>query len=200
MVSPLIFLRDLPSDEALQRLLPQYRGKELKAIECYLLLLRAVNDMLHPVETLLAKKKLSRGRLSVLLRLHREYPMHVAASTLAHDCGVRQATMTGLLDGLVNARLARRKICQRDKRISHITITPKGVHLMERLLPDYFSILDSLSSGMRSHDRDVLIRMLRQFVDSVALLDQAKPDSHPSSQAARDEQPARGHSRRRSRK
>lgn len=189
MVSPLIFLRELPSDEALRRLLPQYKGKELQAIECYLLLLRAVNDMLKPVEKLLSHQSLSRGRLSVLLRLLREHPRHVAASTLAHDCGVRQATMTGLLDGLIKAGLARRKICQRDKRISHITITPKGVRLMERLLPDYFVQIENLSSGMESHDRDALIHHLRQFIDSVTHLE--RTDSDRSSQIGCKAKPAR---------
>ena len=161
-------MRELPSDDALRRILPQYKGDQLEAIECYLLLLRSVNDMLQPVEALLAKKKLSRGRLSVLLRLLREHPQHVAVSTLAHDCGVRQATMTGLLEGLVHTKLVRRKICRKDKRVSHVNITPKGMRLMDGLLPAYFSQVENLSQLMGHRERDALIKLLRQFIDSVA--------------------------------
>lgn len=176
MVSPLIFLRELPSDEALRRLLPQYKGNELESIECYLLLLRSVNDMLHPVEKLLSKFKLSRGRLSVLLRLLREHPQHVAVSTLAHDCGVRQATMTGLLGGLINAKLARKKTCSKDKRVSHVNITANGRRLMNVLLPFYFAEIEKLSRHMAPSDRTSLIRLLREYIDSVA-----GPERHTAS-------------------
>lgn len=161
-------MRELPSDDALRRLLPQYKGNQLEAIECYLLLLRSVNDMLEPIETLLAKRKLSRGRLSVLLRLLREHPVHVAVSTLAHDCGVRQATMTGLLDGLVQTKLVRRRICRKDKRVSHVNITPKGIRLMDGLLPAYFAQVENLSQPMGHQERKTFIKLLRQFIDSVA--------------------------------
>jgi len=124
--------------------------------------------MLHPVEKLLSKFKLSRGRLSVLLRLLREHPQHVAVSTLAHDCGVRQATMTGLLRGLINAKLARKKTCSKDKRVSHVNITVNGRRLMNVLLPFYFAEIEKLSRRMASSDRTSLIRLLREYIDSVA--------------------------------
>lgn len=168
MVSPLIFLRELPSGEALRKLLPRYSGDQIEAIECYLLLLRAVNDMIQPVETLLARKRLSRGRLSVLLRLIREYPASVPASTLAHDCGVRQATMTGLLQGLANAGLVRRKTCSRDKRVSQVNLTARGVKLMDELLPSYFTQLERLSAQMSPRERNSLIKLLREFIGSVS--------------------------------
>ncbi len=168
MVSPLIFLRELPSGEALRKLLPRYSGHQIEAMECYLLLLRAVNDMIQPVEALLAGKRLSRGRLSVLLRLLREHPTAVPAAVLAHDCGVRQATMTGLLQGLANAGLVRRKTCLRDKRVSQVTLTAKGFRLMDQLLPNYFTQLERLSAKMSPKERHCLIKLLRDFIDSVA--------------------------------
>lgn len=168
MVSPLIFLRELPSGETLRKLLPQYAGDEIEALECYLLLLRAVNDMIQPVEALLAEKRLSRGRLSVLLRLLREHPHAVAASTLAHDCGVRQATMTGLLQGLVNAGLVRRQIDRHDKRVSLVNLTPQGIRVMDQLLPRYFLQLERLSAGMSQKQRTALIKLLREFIQSVS--------------------------------
>ncbi len=184
-------MRELPSDDALRRLLPQYKGDQLEAIECYLLLLRSVNDMLQPVEALLARRKLSRGRLSVLLRLLREHPRHVAVSTLAHDCGVRQATMTGLLEGLVQTKLVRRKICRKDKRVSHVNITPKGMRLMEALLPAYFAQVENLSQLLGQRDRNALIKLLRQFIDSVA--EASREPSHGGRSTAGKRNPSASH-------
>ncbi len=174
MGSPLIFIRELPSGDALRALLGGYAGDDLDAMECYLLLLRAVNDMLVPVEAILAERSLSRGRLSVLLRLMRAHPHRLSASVLAHDCGVRQATMTGLLDCLVRGRLVERYANPHDGRVTDVAISERGIRRMKEVLPGYFSAIEGLSRRMNKSQRRLLIRLLRGFVGA------SPPDAAPA--------------------
>jgi DNA-binding MarR family transcriptional regulator len=53
--------------------------------------------------------------------------------TIAERLQVQHHTVVGLLDRLVNARLARRKTSELDKREILVEITPRGEQLLQRL-------------------------------------------------------------------
>ena len=93
----------------------------------------------------------------------------VPASRLAQEVGVRGPTMTGLLDTLEAERLVRRKPSREDRRVSLLSVTPKGRRLFERLheelLEEWRRILADVPTA-RKREWIEAIRSLRRLAQA----------------------------------
>ncbi len=163
MAEPIIYLRDPPRDHVVRQLLPDYPHADLATVECYLLLLRLVHEMVGRVESLLGRYNLSRGRLAVLMVLRRHAPKGLNAAALAYQCGVTRATMTGLLGRLERAGLIRRQAHDFDGRMSHIYLSPGGRQIMRKVLPGYYELIQSLATPLN-------VRHMGSFKSTLNLL------------------------------
>lgn len=82
--------------------------------------------------------KMTMARFGVLLNLllapgHRRTPSKISA-----DIRVSRPTMTGVIEGLVKAKLVRRLPDANDRRNQLIELTAEGIRFTERAAPDYF--------------------------------------------------------------
>ena len=74
--------------------------------------------------------------------------------------GVGRATITGLVDGLEEAGLARRLPCAEDRRSIMVALTPKGIRLIDSLAPARLKRVSELMGGLTAAEKKEFTRLL----------------------------------------
>ena len=153
-------LRDLPSNEILQKFAQRYPQADVSAIATFLHLLRVATDFSMALDDCLSRHGLLQGRWWVLILLMREDNRTSLPSVLAEKAGVTRATMTGLLDGLERENLVQRIFDPEDRRRVSVKLTVAGEAKLDEVMPDYYSRLRKCMQGLDEGSRSELQRML----------------------------------------
>ena len=111
---------DLPDSGTIAKLAKRYPMLEIPALETWLTLMRVSGDCLDDLDRFLARHNLSQRKFFVLILLMRN-PDGLKVSQLAAGTGVSCATMTGVVDGLLNAKLLTRETDEQDRRAFVVT-------------------------------------------------------------------------------
>ncbi len=183
MAEPIIYLRETPRDPVVRNLLPDYPHADLRDVECYLLLLRVVHEMVGRVERQLAARGISRGRLAVLMIL-RLRAAGLNAAALAQHCGVTRATMTGLLSGLGKAGLVSFAAHSTDGRMRRVGITGKGRKVLAGILPDYYALLWSFTRRVQRKELAQLNGSLARLLHELTRTQRDNAVTGPASRSA----------------
>lgn len=107
-------------------------SKEL--VNSNFLFLKVAAEINNEIEEALAQHNLSSGRYT-LLSLLQVNQKGLPPTMLAAELGVKQATISGLLNNLEKDRLITRNKNQVDARSFSINITPQGVQLLSTVVP-----------------------------------------------------------------
>jgi DNA-binding MarR family transcriptional regulator len=164
-------LRDLPSQEVLQRFAERYPAADVTAIASFLMLLRVATDLSVALDACLSKHDLLQGRWWVLILLMRERDLTSQPSVLAEKLGVTRATMTGLLDGLEQGGLVQRVSALQDRRSVQIKLTAAGQAKLDAVMPDYYSRLRLCMQGLSESQRSDLQSILGVIDDGISAWD-----------------------------
>jgi DNA-binding MarR family transcriptional regulator len=164
-------LRDLPSQEVLQRFAERYPAADVTAIASFLMLLRVATDLSVALDACLSKHDLLQGRWWVLILLMRERDLTSQPSVLAEKLGVTRATMTGLLDGLEQGGLVQRVSALQDRRSVQIKLTAAGQAKLDAVMPDYYSRLRLCMQGLSESQRNDLQSILGVIDAGIAAWD-----------------------------
>ncbi len=156
----MFFLKDLPTDRTLRRYAKRYPNLDPSALKAAISLLRTGSDLLAAFETFLGKHGLSQGRFLILIVMNREPDEEINPSTLAEKIGVKRATMTGLLDGLERDMLIQRMAHFNDRRKVVVRLTDKGRHVLDEMLPDYYSYIGKIMVNLTENERQNLEALL----------------------------------------
>jgi DNA-binding MarR family transcriptional regulator len=164
-------LRDLPSQEVLQRFAERYPAADVTAIASFLMLLRVATDLSVALDACLSKHDLLQGRWWVLILLMREGDLTSQPSVLAEKLGVTRATMTGLLDGLEQGGLVQRVSAPQDRRSVQVKLTAAGQAKLDAVMPDYYSRLRLCMQGLSESQRSDLQSILGVIDDGISAWD-----------------------------
>ncbi|MFA9459993.1 MarR family winged helix-turn-helix transcriptional regulator [Thiohalorhabdus methylotrophus] len=166
----MLWLRDLPKYETLQKFASRYPGMDISAVESFLTLLRVASDLFDGLDACLARHDLQQGRWWVLVLLMRRGNLTAAPSELAEQAGVTRATMTGLVDSLERAELVERIPDPRDRRSTQVRMTSAGKELMDVVMPDYYRRVAALFTDLETEERQRLVADLEAIQSRVAML------------------------------
>lgn len=166
----MLWLRDLPKYETLQRFARRYPGMDVSAVETFLTLLRVASDLFRGLDACLERHGLQQGRWWVLVLLMRREDRTAAPSELAEQAGVTRATMTGLVDSLQRAGLVERIPDPEDRRSVRIRMTAAGQERMDAVMPDYYERVAALFADIDPEERQRLMAALESVQARVALL------------------------------
>ncbi len=125
-------------------------------------LLRTGSDLLSAFESILGRSGLSQGRFLTLIVMNRTPDEEISPSTLAHKVGVKRATMTGLLDGLVKDGLIERRAHAQDRRKIGVRLTTGGRQVLNDLLPGYYRHIARLMAFLTEGERLTLVSLLKK--------------------------------------
>jgi DNA-binding MarR family transcriptional regulator len=155
-------LVDLPNEKVLKEIAARYPDIQVDpaAIASILVFMKLGSEILRRAETHFQKRKLSGGRVSVLMLLMRDRIQGLTPSNLAERAGVTRATMTGLIDGLEKDGYVRRKVDSDDKRRQSVELTPKGIRLIDKLYPDHMVRMTNLMSVLNAEEKKILAQLV----------------------------------------
>ena len=153
-------LKDIARRVTLDSLAARYEAFDRSGQECFLALLSVAGAMMEAIEAQLAHYRISQGRIRILLELEQAPGQALAAGALAQRLGLTPATITGLLDGLERASLARRERRHEDRRGVKVCLTSRGAKLLARIMPERFRRNARLMSKLSEPERRVLLRLL----------------------------------------
>ncbi|MBI3552562.1 MAG: MarR family transcriptional regulator [Elusimicrobia bacterium] len=166
MTKTIFITKNPPSPQFLSELSHKYPDMDLSAVETLSLLLRTTIQILNVTDLDLARHNISRGRLSVLSHLNRQPQGSATPSQLADLIGVTRATVTGLLDALERGGHVTREEGN-DARSVLVRLTPKGLKLLEEILPDRFKKVRGLMKGLSDSDRRELQGLLKKVASGL---------------------------------
>lgn len=150
---------DLPDSTTITKLAQRYPMLEIPAFETWLSLMRVSGDCMADLDRFLARYNLSQRKFFVLILLMRN-PEGLKVSQLAEGTGVSCATMTGVVDGLLNAGLITREADQQDRRAFVVEITETGQTLLDQLLPQHYQRLSGIMAMLDATERTQLQALL----------------------------------------
>ncbi len=157
-----IRIKKLPDLSVLQKLADRYPGAKIipENLEVLLLFTRVAGDATSFFRKDFDSHGLTSARFTLLLRLRRQPDEAMNPSELAEYLGVTRATISGLLDGLEKSGQIKRVNCPEDKRCCFVKITAKGMKLLDKISPEYFSKLSALMSGVKRSDMKIFKKVL----------------------------------------
>ncbi len=118
----------------------------------------------HAERTVLAERNLSWGGFTTLWVLWVWGEMEVA--TLAAECDLAKATLTGLVDTLEKQGLVARDRVRADRRRVTVSLTAVGLAMIEDLFPRFNRFESEMSSGLSDDDKDQLSGHLRRVINN----------------------------------
>jgi DNA-binding MarR family transcriptional regulator len=153
-------LKNLPRGSKLEGLAAVYPQTDLKAMEVFSALIGISAEILSAVNSALATDGISQARFRLLLHLRRSGKSGLHPMNLAAALGVGRATVTGLVDGIEKAGLARRLPCDEDRRSIMVALTPKGERLIDSLAPERMKRVARLMDALSGAEKTELTRLL----------------------------------------
>ncbi|MCS7464894.1 MarR family transcriptional regulator [Paenibacillus doosanensis] len=170
--------KDQPTDQRLPRLgvepYLQLMGRtaapetDAKSAHMGLVMLWLSDHILDVMDEELASYGITESKLDLLLLLilHQDKGM-ITPSAIAARLGIRRASATALLDWLEKRQWIAREQSDQDRRMIHVSITPEGKELVERLLPAFWRTCASLVEVLEPEERAVFEKVLLKLNDTI---------------------------------
>jgi DNA-binding MarR family transcriptional regulator len=144
---------------------PFYRSTQYGMSNSVGYLIRRSSNLLMPqMEALFASESLTFSQWTVLMAL-REWGQSTAADlarNICHDAG----SLTRILDELEERGLITRARSETDRRVVALTLTTKGLSMVETLLPRVVEFWNGLLSGFSHLEIKALVKLLGRLVDA----------------------------------
>lgn len=88
----------------------------------------------------------------------------VETKKLAESAGVTKATISNITKTLEGKKLCYRKVDNRDRRITYVTITDKGKEVMEKLYPKFHRGEVDIVSSLTLSEQKSISKLLRRII------------------------------------
>lgn len=175
---PYLLIKNLPRYECLLEAAKQFPDLDPSACAVFLHLMQAGDEAFRVVDANLAEHNLSQGRFMVLVLLldkMKNCPQPRTPAELAELSHVTRATMTGLIDTLERDGLVKRQADLVDRRQMSVSLTGKGLTLLNAILPKHFRRMAELMSPLSESERTLLMQLLAKIQRQASSLDPERP-------------------------
>lgn len=128
-------------------------------------LVKHVHKRLHDQANALLKPwGISHPEYNILMMLYGTDGYTLHPCELAAAAGEKSANITRLTDRLCEKGLIERRPSEEDRRKLTLTLSKRGLKLIERFLPDICSLLDRQSAELAPRDLAQLERLLKKYL------------------------------------
>lgn len=162
-----IKLAQVPRFECLLELSKHYPVLNPTAMQAFLNLLRASDEVHRLGNEFFAKHNITKGRFIVLILLsvaNRDREGLQTPADLAEMACCTRATMTGLIDSLEKDGLAKREPDPLDRRMMRVALTDAGRAFVQDILPQHFKRVMYMMSGLTEEENRTLSVLLEKIV------------------------------------
>jgi DNA-binding MarR family transcriptional regulator len=140
----------------------------------FLALVRTFGLLRRVMEPYFARFGLSGAQWGVLRTLHRETVEADARSLRLTDLGdrllVRPPSVTGVVDRLERMGLVDRTISAEDHRVKQVSLTPRGLQLVEQVLADHPRHIANVLAGLDVAGQQDLRQLLERLEPHMAAI------------------------------
>lgn len=155
-------------DEIYQELMAEFKGIKPQAVELCLRFMQ-VGAWLHlSQETMFSKHGLTRGRFSLLMFLRCAPNSSLTPSEMADRAHVTRGTMTQFIDSLEKDGFVERRAEGSDRRSLTVNLTQKGSDLLQKVLPEHLTRLESVTEILNERERNDLQRLLEKLASGLS--------------------------------
>jgi len=134
----------------------------IQGLETFLVCRQFSTEIGSSLESLFSKYSLSFGKFNILMLLSKAQ-MGLMPSELATQCGVTQATISGLLSGLEKNQIVERRPHQQDGRAFVIKLTEKGLEIFNQLQPEFSKKIERIFLSLEPAEAVVLQKLLTKL-------------------------------------
>lgn len=167
---PKFFLAEVPcTDEFIEGLRQHCPEVDPYSLYTYLTLRKVSNDLENALEGYFSSYGVSTGRFTLLMILS-SADNGLMPSELATECGVTQATISGLLNGLEKSQLIVRETHSHDGRAYVIKLSLKGQELLTKVKPEFLICINKMMSGFNLEEKKGMVDLLHRFNSTLACL------------------------------
>ena len=140
-------------------------GYETSSLEVVLRMLRAYNFFDRELIRGLVEYEVNPGEFGVLIELRLAGPPYRMTPTQLHNrLLVTSGGMTGRIDRLQTRGLVCRSPDLDDRRSILVELTERGLELIEVVAHTHYRIMEHLTEGLTSEERDCLAGLLRKLL------------------------------------
>ena len=136
-----------------------------RALKLFIVLSRASKVISEDAHQLIDKYGLNPTEFAVMELLHHRgmQPIQKIGQKILMGSG----SMTYVVDKLQKRGFVERLLCEKDKRVTYISITQIGVELIDSIFPEHAKNIEELMSGLDAEEQDAAIELIRKLGLSV---------------------------------
>ncbi len=157
------FLKNIPDRDCLEQFSEKHPEMNPGVMEVYLHFLHLGAEVGNRITEYLSGHKLSTGRFSILMILNGFPDESMTPGELAERCGVTAATISRLVEGLIQDGHLTRVPNPDNRRVSPVKITPGGRQNLEQLLPGYFARVNQMFGTLSDSERTSLLKLFKKL-------------------------------------
>jgi len=154
---------NVANDPVFLELKSQFPAASIEAIEILLKFEKVVSVLNIQRDSIFQQFGLTPGRFNLLLILKREKNLCLSPSELAKRTSVSRGTMTQFIDAIEKDGFAERIDDPNDKRGMFVRLTPKGLEVLNKVLPMYFATLDAATKILTPEDRNNWLSIMEKL-------------------------------------
>lgn len=144
----------------------------------FLQIIIAGDEMFRGAGETFRDHQISKGKFMLMMQLFNKEDgstRSLSPAEMATALNVTRATVSGLLDGLSKDGLVLRKQGEKDRRMVLVSLTQRGLDLMDQLLPVHFARIQDLMQCLSQEEKVQLRELLSKVCDHVALIAPDRP-------------------------
>ncbi len=149
-------LKNIPNVDTLKSMEKFYPDVKAESVLLVLNYLSLAKKISKAYQQFYEKYNLSEAKFSVLMLLNRADQNQLSPSDIAEQAGITRASVTPLLDGMLEYGLIKRIPDQQDRRRFIIQLTNAGRKKLEDILPFNYQLTEILTHHLNSKDYDSL--------------------------------------------
>ncbi len=136
-----------------------------RALKLFIVLSRASKVIAEDAHQLIDKHGLNQTEFAVMELLYHSgrQPIQKIGQKILLGSG----SMTYVVDKLQKRGFVERILCEKDKRITYISITEVGTELIELIFPEHAKNIENLMSGLSTEEQNTAIELIRKLGLSV---------------------------------
>ena len=157
---------DRPDNQRLQLMKDVYSEVNSDIVKLFIDFQWAYRNMQKQYDYILDKNDLSESRFIILMFLYQAPNQTLLPSVISEKLGATRATVSKLLKAMEMKGWISKSTSTTDKRSLSVQLTETGNHVLEKFLPENFSIVNNLLGSLSSEEIQQLSNLLTKINDS----------------------------------
>jgi len=157
---------DRPDNQRLQLMKDVYSELNSDIVKLFIDFQWTYRNMQKQYDYALDKNDLSESRFIILMFLYQAPNQTLLPSVISEKLGATRATVSKLLKAMEMKGWISKSTSTTDKRSLTIQLTETGNHVLEKFLPENFSIVNDLLGNLSSEEIQQLSNLLTKINDS----------------------------------